>query len=237
VSESVVHCPRLFDGWAWHEGVRLRVHAGRVVALEAGKPPQPGDRALPEGTVVAPGPVDIQLNGGGGRLFNAMSQLSAREPGAVGAALLHPLAWAGLVLDGFHVAPGSVAVLRAARGLDRVALVSDAMPPAGSDASEFMLQGRRIRVEGRRCVDEHGTLAGASITLADAVRIAIEACGFALHEALACAARVPAELLGRSDLGVLNAGASADVIVFDRGWRPVGVMQHGRWTVEPQAPS
>ena len=163
-------------------------------------------------------------------LFNAMSQLTPRAPGVVGAALLAAQAYAGLILDGHHVAAGSVAVLRAARGMQRTILVSDAMPPAGTTDTEFMLQGQRIRVLDGRCVDDEGRLAGAAITLADAVRIGVEHYGIALEQALASATRVPAELLGLArEYGVLQAGARADAVVLDRGLRPLAVLLGGDW--------
>ncbi len=168
-------------------------------------------------------------------LFNAMSQLGPRAPGTVGAALLAPQAYAGLILDGHHVAPGSVAVLRAARGMQRVILVSDAMPPAGTAATGFMLQGEPIRVEGGRCINGAGTLAGAAITLADAVRIGISQYGLEPEQALACATRVPAELLGLAgEYGVLQAGARADAVVFDVDFKPFAVMQGGNWVRAPE---
>ncbi len=168
-------------------------------------------------------------------LFNAMSQLSPRAPGTVGAALLARQAYAGLILDGQHVAPGSVAVLRAARGMQRVILVSDAMPPAGTPATGFMLQGESIRVEGGRCINGAGTLAGAAITLADAVRIGITQYGLEPEQALACASRVPAELLGLAgEYGVLQAGARADAVVFDVDFKPFAVMQGGNWVRAPE---
>lgn len=167
-------------------------------------------------------------------LFNAMSQLGARTPGVVGAALLAPQAYAGLILDGHHLAHASVAVLRAARGMERVVLVSDAMPCAGTTATEFMLQGQRIRVEAGRCVDAAGTLAGAAITLVDAVRIGVTEYGLAPEQALASATRIPAELLGLSaSHGVLQAGARADAVVLDASWRPIAVMQGGSWVRPP----
>lgn len=168
-------------------------------------------------------------------LFNAMSQLTGRAPGAVGAALLAPTAYAGLILDGHHVAPGSVAVLRAARGMQRVVLVSDAMSVAGTAASEFMLQGKRIRVLDGRCVDDNGTLAGAAITLADAVRIAVTAYGIPIEMALASASRIPAELLGLSgEVGVFQTGARADAVVFNATLQPSAVMQGGNWVRAPE---
>ena len=162
--------------------------------------------------------------------FNAMSQLGPRTPGAVGAALLAPQAYAGLILDGHHVASGSVAVLRAARGMERVILVSDAMACVGTTAIGFMLQGQRIRVDAGRCIDAAGTLAGAAITLADAVRIGVSQYGLQPEQALASATRIPAELLGLSgSYGVLQVGARADAVVLDAQWRPIAVMQGGSW--------
>ena len=163
-------------------------------------------------------------------LFNAMSQLGPRTPGTVGAALLTPQAYAGLILDGHHVASGSVAVLRAARGMERVILVSDAMACIGTTATGFMLQGQRIRVDAGRCIDAAGTLAGAAITLADAVRIGVSQYGLQPEQALASATRIPAELLGLSgSYGVLQVGARADAVVLDAQWRPIAVMQDGSW--------
>ena len=168
-------------------------------------------------------------------LFNAMSQLTGRAPGAVGAALLADAAYVGLILDGHHVAAGSVAVLRAARGMQRVILVSDAMGVAGTAATEFMLQGQRIRVQDGRCVDDNGTLAGSAITLADAVRTAVTDYGISLELALASASRVPAELLGLARThGVLQAGARADAVLFDAGLYPCGVLQGGDWVRAPE---
>ena len=163
-------------------------------------------------------------------LFNAMAPISGRAPGVVAAALCAPSSYAGLVLDGHHIARGSVALVRAARGVERIVLVSDAMPPAGTKNSSFILQGATIRVDGGRCVDAAGTLAGAAITLSDAVRIATTQYGFTLEEALACASKVPARLLGLADrYGVLQAGARADLVVWDDSLHPSAVMQGGQW--------
>lgn len=163
-------------------------------------------------------------------LYNAMAPLSGRAPGLIAAALLARSGYAGLVLDGHHVAAASVALVRRARGFDRVVLVSDAMPPAGTNDTLFILQGATIRVEDGRCVDAAGTLAGASITLSDAVRIATTQYGFSVQEAMACASSVPARLLGlEAHYGVLRAGARADLVVWDQALHPAAVMQGGHW--------
>ena len=101
-------------------------------------------------------------------LFNAMRPLASREPGPIAAALETPDAWFGMIVDGHHVAP---AMLRLAlRGAARPMLVSDAMPPVGGRKAGFVLNGAEIAVRGGRCTRADGTLAGAAISMADAVR-------------------------------------------------------------------
>ena len=141
-------------------------------------------------------------------LFNAMSQIAPREAGLVGAVLDDPRIAAGLIADGFHLAPE---VLRLAlRGKQRLFLVSDAMSTVGSNQTSFTLNGRTIyRSEGRLCLAD-GTLAGADIALIDAVRHLHHALRVPLDQALHLASKAPAEAMGLADRGHLHAGARAD---------------------------
>ena len=118
-------------------------------------------------------------------LFNAMTQLSSRAPGVVGAALADPRVICGLIADGHHVHETAMRVAFNAKGADGIALVSDAMPPACGGPSAFMLQGRRVAHTGGRLVDEDGALAGAAITMLGAVRVVVETLGAPLADALA----------------------------------------------------
>ena len=103
-------------------------------------------------------------------LFNAMSPLNHREPGAVGAALLDPDCWCGLIVDGRHVHPAALQVALRCKRPDRFMLVTDAMPNVGAAEDSFMLQGKRITVKDGVCVDENGVLSGSAIDMASAVR-------------------------------------------------------------------
>lgn len=129
-------------------------------------------------------------------LFNAMSQLGNREPGLVGAALACGTVSAGLIADAVHVHPATIrAAWTAKTGPGRIYLVSDAMAVAGSDATEFELGGRVIRRHDGRLTLEDGTLAGADLDLATAVRVMVTDVGIDLPEALAAATSVPAGLI------------------------------------------
>jgi N-acetylglucosamine-6-phosphate deacetylase len=147
-------------------------------------------------------------------LFNAMRPLASREPGPIAAALESPDAWYGLIVDGIHVAP---AMLRLAlRGAGRPILVSDAMPPVGGAACSFRLYGETITVQNGRCTRADGTLAGACLDMASAVRNCVQLCDVPLSEALRFATKNPAEFLGLGDqLGCLAPGRRADMIALD----------------------
>jgi N-acetylglucosamine-6-phosphate deacetylase len=147
-------------------------------------------------------------------LFNAMRPLESREPGPIAAALESPDAWYGLIVDGIHVAP---AMLRLAlRGAGRPILVSDAMPPVGGAACSFRLYGETIAVQNGRCARADGTLAGAFLDMASAVRNCVRLCDVPLSDALRFATKNPAEFLGLGDkLGRLAPGLHADMIALD----------------------
>jgi N-acetylglucosamine-6-phosphate deacetylase len=149
-------------------------------------------------------------------LFNAMSPLGSREPGAVGAALHDPECWCGLIVDGRHVHPATLQLALRAKRLDRFMLVTDAMPCVGSAQDSFPLQGRRIHVRDGVCVDDEGVLSGSAIDMASAVRNAMDLLGVPLEDAVAMASAHPARFLGLdADRGRIAPGCRADLVVAD----------------------
>jgi N-acetylglucosamine-6-phosphate deacetylase len=148
-------------------------------------------------------------------LFNAMPPLSARDPGIIGAALAERRLTAGLIVDGIHVDPVSVRAAFAAKGCERIALVTDAMPTAAASLDRFELMGRTIRLAGGRLTTETGTLAGAHLDMATAVRNAVELAQLPLEDALRAASLTPARFLGlEHERGALVAGARADLVAL-----------------------
>ncbi|MFL4977083.1 MAG: N-acetylglucosamine-6-phosphate deacetylase [Xanthobacteraceae bacterium] len=147
-------------------------------------------------------------------LFNAMRPLTSRDPGPIPAALESPNAWFGMIVDGVHVDP---AVLRLAlRGRARPILVTDAMPPVGGKRPTFALYGEEIMVKDEACARRDGTLAGAYLDMATAVRNAVRLLGVTLEDALRMASTHPAGFIGLGDvLGRLAPGYRADVVAFD----------------------
>jgi N-acetylglucosamine-6-phosphate deacetylase len=147
-------------------------------------------------------------------LFNAMRPLDSREPGPIAAALESRQAWFGMIVDGVHVAPSMLRL--ALRGCARPIVVTDAMPPVGGTHSSFRLQGETILVRGDRCVRNDGKLAGAYLTMADAVGNCVKLLGVPLTDALRFASAHPAEMLGLDNrLGKLAPGFRADMVAFE----------------------
>jgi len=148
-------------------------------------------------------------------LYNAMPPLSGRGPGIVGSAMSDPRLIAGIIADGLHVDPIAIRAAFAAKGADGIALVTDAMPSIGAKLEQFQLMGRTIMLRDGRLVSENGTLAGAHLDMASAVRNAIEMVGIAPEDALRAASVTPARFLGiEARRGVLKPGAQADIVAL-----------------------
>ena len=162
-------------------------------------------------------------------LFNATGGLSAREPGAVGAALALDALSVSLIADGVHVHPAVVRAAVRAKGAERVVLVTDAMPPVGTTAQEFSLLGRSVTVHLGACRLADGTLAGSTLTMDQALRNAIEWTGVSLQDALGMATLLPARLTGAdASKGSLEAGKDADIVVMDRDLRVILTLVGGQ---------
>jgi len=147
-------------------------------------------------------------------LFNAMSQFSAREPGMVGAALRNQQCYCGIIVDGVHVHPATVAI--ACQQKDKMLLITDAMPPAASPSSAFKLDGKTIKRQGNQLTNEQGRLAGSVLTMAQAVRNCQLLAGLTQSRAIDMASRYPAAFLGlSSSQGELSVGLKANMVLLD----------------------
>ncbi len=167
-------------------------------------------------------------------LFNAMPPLSAREPGIVGAALAENRLTASLIVDGIHVDPIAVRAAFAAKGCERIALVTDAMPTVGASQDRFELVGRTIKLTNGRLTTEDGTLAGAHLDMATAVRNVVKLAQLPLEDALRAASLTPARFLGLDkERGTLAAGAHADLVALSEDLNVVATWVDGYADDEP----
>lgn len=164
---------------------------------------------------------------GATHLFNAMSQMTGREPGVVGAVLGSDSLFAGIIADGHHVDATNLRI--AARLMpDRLCLVTDAMLTLAGTQDRFMLNGAEIRLEAGRLANAEGRLAGAHIAMDACLRHMQSAAGVSAGHALRMASTNPARALGCADgLGTLRPGGRAALSLLDRDLHSIGVVLDG----------
>jgi len=149
-------------------------------------------------------------------LYNAMSPLTGREPGAVGAALEDRDSWVGIIADGVHVHPASLRVALACKPRGKVMLVTDAMPPVGAEDPSYELYGEVITAVDGVVRNAAGSLAGSALDMATAVRNSVQLLGVSLAEAARMASTYPAQFLNLDDrYGHIAEGHHADLVLLD----------------------
>ncbi len=162
-------------------------------------------------------------------LYNGMKSMQGREPGVIGALLSSEHVFASIIPDGRHVHPAIIKFLNHIIG-DRMYIVSDSQSIAGmqKSPSSFQISGNELFVDPRRgIIDAKGSLAGTDICMMDGVRYLVENCGYSLDDALAAATIIPASFLGLKDMGRIEGGYLADLIVFDDDFKIRYVIQNG----------
>ena len=149
-------------------------------------------------------------------LYNAMTPLNGREPGVVGAALDDAASWCGVIVDGHHVHPASLRVALDAKPRGKIVLVTDAMPPVGSDNPSFRINGEIATARDGLLTVPDGTLAGSVLDMAQAVRNAVAWLDVPLDEAVRMASTYPAEFIGLGAThGRIAPGYAADLVALD----------------------
>jgi N-acetylglucosamine-6-phosphate deacetylase len=167
-------------------------------------------------------------------LFNAMTPMSARNPGPAGATLADPALIAGLIVDGLHVDRAMVRLAWRALGARRVALVSDAVAALGMGFGAYAIGDTDVVVDETGVRTAQGVLAGSVLRLDEAVRNVMAFTGCSLEEASTAASATPARLAQRRELGRIGPGLTADLVLLDEATRVVGTVVDGRVVFDPQ---
>jgi len=153
-------------------------------------------------------------------LYNAMSPLTHRQPGMVGAALADAESFCGVIADGYHVEPAALKIAIAAKKRGKIVLVTDAMPTAAGGPMQFNLLGQQAVVKDGRLELPDGTLAGSNITMDETVRFAIDQLDVELGEALRMASLYPAAFIKRDhEYGRVVPGYRASLVLLDKAMR------------------
>lgn len=149
--------------------------------------------------------------------FNAQRGFDHRQPGALGAVLASDRVTAEVIADGVHVHEAAIKVLLRCLGVERVVLVSDAMPGAGLPDGTYDLAGNRVTLRDGKATLADGTLAGSAALLSQCVRFVSREVGLPLNQAVQMASLNAARAIGLDgQLGSLQVGKDASLTVIDK---------------------
>lgn len=151
----------------------------------------------------------------GTHTYNAMTPLTHRNPGVVGAIMEHDQVYAELILDGIHVSFPAAKVLLKAKGLDKVMLITDSIEASGLEDGQYKLGNQAVFVKDNSARLADGTLAGSILAMNDAVKNAYQHLGLTINQAVNLASYNPAKNLNLINLGEIAVNKTADLIMFD----------------------
>ncbi|NJC73614.1 N-acetylglucosamine-6-phosphate deacetylase [Planosporangium thailandense] len=169
----------------------------------------------------------------GTHVFNGMRPPHHREPGPVFALLAAESVTCELVADGVHLHDGTLSFATSVTGPARAALITDAMAAAGMPDGAYELGGQDVTVrDGVARLTDGDSIAGSTLTMDRALRRAVGA-GATIVDAARMAATTPAAAIGRHDVGAVEGGRRADLVVLDDDLRVLRVMRAGTWLAPP----
>lgn len=147
-------------------------------------------------------------------LFNAMSRMHHRDPGAVGAVFIHPELSCEIIADGIHINPEIIKFLLTCKSLDKVVLVTDALKPTKQKKGLLIANGEEVYLD--RCFyrKSDNAIAGSALSMVDSVRNIVDY-GLHLEQAVHMAATNPARIMKQDHLGVIAPGYDADLVLLD----------------------
>ncbi len=164
----------------------------------------------------------------GTHTYNAMTPLTHRSPGVVGAVMLNDSVFAELILDGIHVSYPAAKILLKMKGTDKLILITDSLEAAGLENGTYRLGTYDVYVKDGEARLADGTLAGSVLALNVAVKNAYHNLDLSLNEAVKLASYNPAQSLHEDKLGEIKIGNYADIIFFDDDINIKNVMIKGQ---------
>lgn len=171
--------------------------------------------------------------------YNAMKGLHHREPGALGAYMTDGRVLCEVICDFLHVHPAAVQVLLRVAGIDRVSVISDAIPAAGMPAGDYDLLGRQVHIDEQGYSKlANGTIAGSTRLMLDGLRNLVEGLGIAWADAVHITSQTAARAIGLgARKGSLAPGKDADLVVLSSDWQVRYTVIGGEIVRRPEDPA
>lgn len=148
-------------------------------------------------------------------LFNAMSRMHHRDPGAVGAVFIHPELSCEIIADGIHINPDIIKFLLTCKSLDKIVLVTDSLKPTKQKKKPLIANGDEVYLDKCFYRKSDNVIAGSALTMIDSVRN-IVSYGFTVEQAVHMASTNPARIMRQEHLGLIAPGYDADLVIFNK---------------------
>ncbi len=159
-------------------------------------------------------------------LFNAMSRIHHRNPGAVGAVFIHPEMSCELIADGVHIDPNLIKMLVQFKPIDKLVLVTDALKPTKQKADILTANGDEVYLDKCFYRKSDGVIAGSALTMIDGVRNLIS-WGLSPDQAIRMASTNPARIMNFTAKGQIAPGYDADLVIFNHNCEILGTVING----------
>ena len=160
-------------------------------------------------------------------LFNAMSRMHHRDPGAVGAVLIHPELSCEFIADGIHIDPNLIKLLVQYKPLDKLVVVTDSLKPTKQKAEHLFANNEEVYLDKCFYRKSDNVIAGSAMTMIDSVKNLVS-WGLAVEQAVQMSSANPAQVLKLSNKGIIAPGYDADLVVFNQDFHIIHTILNGQ---------
>ncbi len=159
-------------------------------------------------------------------LFNAMSRMHHRDPGAVGAVFIHPEMSCEFIADGVHIDSNLIKLLFQFKPLDKLVMVTDSLKPTKQKADKLYANNEEVYLDKCFYRKSDNVIAGSAMTMSDGVKNLIQ-WGLSLEQAIHVASPSPAEILKINNKGYVAPGYDADLVIFNQDFNKINTIIDG----------
>ncbi|TYP71062.1 N-acetylglucosamine-6-phosphate deacetylase [Paenibacillus methanolicus] len=159
--------------------------------------------------------------------FNGMRPIHHRDPGLVVAAFEEDHVSLQAIVDQVHLHPAIVRLMHRIKGPEGMVLITDALQAMGLGDGVYQFGGHEVTVKSGEARLTDGTLASSTVTMNEALRLTVSL-GIPLIDAVAMASTTPARILGMSQLGKIEIGYRADLVLLDPQYQVQWAMIDGK---------
>lgn len=160
-------------------------------------------------------------------LFNAMSRMHHRDPGAVGAVLIHPELSCEFIADGIHIDPNLIKLLVQYKPLDKLVVVTDSLKPTKQKTEHLFANNEEVYLDKCFYRKSDNVIAGSAMTMIDSVKNLVS-WGLSVEQAIQMSSANPAQVLKLSNKGIIAPGYDADLVVFNQDFHIIHTILNGQ---------